>query len=316
MRFAKFIPLVAIGLWCCLQPVLSAPDGFEGRWNLTERGESRSFASWLEITRDGSDWRGKFLHRGGHPMPADIEVQEDTLRVTMRPPEGAAVRPDARFPTLTGRLDGNTLRGTGSDRRGESFTWTGARAPDRREGSDREVIWGEPIEVFNGRDLTGWIPVEEHRENHWRAVDGNLVNEGSGANLRTVEEFRDFKLRLEWKIPPGNNSGVYLRGRYETQVADDYGKEPFSRGVGGVYGQLAPSVNPARPAGEWNTMEATLVGYRLTLVVNGRTTIDGEYIPGITGGALDSDEAAPGPILLQGDHGPAYYRNIVLTPAR
>ena len=316
MRLTKWVPLVVIGIWCLNQSPASAADGFEARWNLTERGEARSFASWLEINRDGSGWRGMFLHRGGHPMPADVEIRDDSLRVTMRPPEGAPARPDARFPTLEGRLRGNEIQGTGSDRRGDTFTWTGVRAPDRHEGSHREVSWGEPIELFNGRDLSGWIPVEKDRENNWKAVDGILHSDQSGANLRTVDEFRDFKLRLEWMIPPGSNSGVYLRGRYETQVADDYGKEPYSRGVGGVYGQLTPSVNPARPAGEWNTVEATLIGYRLTLVVNGQTTIDGEYIPGITGGALDSNEAAPGPIMLQGDHGPVSYRNIVLTPAR
>ena len=136
------------------------------------------------------------------------------------------------------------------------------------------------------------------------------------ANLRTAEEFRDFRLHVEFKIPKGSNSGVYLRGRYETQVADSYGQPPHSRGVGGIYGLVTPTVNASHPAGEWNVLEATIVGYRVTIVVNGQTTIDAKLVDGITGGALDVNETAPGPIMLQGDHGAVYYRNIILTPAR
>ena len=121
---------------------------------------------------------------------------------------------------------------------------------------------------------------------------------------------------VEFKIPPESNSGIYLRGRYETQVADDYGKEPYIRMVGGIYGQIAPLVNACKPAGEWNVLDATLVGYRVTILLNGQTTVDGQLIDGITGGALSADERAPGPIMLQGDHGQVSYRNIVLTPAK
>lgn len=290
--------------------------GVEGRWNLTEQWESRSAASWLEIRKEGDGWTGKFLHRGGHPMPARVEVKGNELTVTMTPEPGTQVRPDAKWPILTGNLAGDTLKGTGLDRQGNTFQWSGVRAPDRNEGSNRNVSWGDPIQLFNGRDTSGWIPVESSRQSHWKAVNGILFNDGSGANLRTAATYRDFKLSLEWMIPAGSNSGVYLRGRYETQVADDYGKEPYSRGVGGIYGQLTPKVNAVKPAGEWNRVEVTLVGYRVTVVVNGQTTLDGELLPGITGGALDCDETAPGPILLQGDHGPVSYRNIVLTPAR
>ena len=91
---------------------------------------------------------------------------------------------------------------------------------------------------------------------------------------------------------------------------DQYGLPPHSRGNGGIYGYIAPTVNAVKPAGEWNTLDATIIGYRVTIVLNGRKVIDGKLIDGITGGAIDSNEAAPGPILLQGDHGPVYYRNV------
>ncbi len=289
--------------------------GLEGRWNVTEDNGKRKSNSWLEITRDGDGWKGLFLHRGGHPMAAEVTIEGKELKVTMAPDDAYANRSNRKPSTLSGKLESGKLVGTGTSWNGDPFKWTSVRAPDRSVGSDRKVEWGTPVTLFNGKNLSGWKTLGT-RENQWKAVDGILTNQGTGANLRTVEEFRDFKLHIEFKIPAKSNSGIYLRGRYETQVADTHGMEPFSRGVGGIYGHLTPSVNAAKPAGEWNTVEATLIGYRVTLVVNGQTTIDGELLPGITGGALDTNETAPGPIMLQGDHGAVYYRNIVLTPAK
>jgi len=131
-----------------------------------------------------------------------------------------------------------------------------------------------------------------------------------------VQKFEDFKLHLEFRVPKGENSGVYLRGRYELQVDDAAGLEPSSHHLGGLYGFIAPSENVAKAAGEWQTMDAMLVGRMLTFTLNGTMVICNREIPGITGGALDSNEADPGPILLQGDHGPVDYRNIVITPAK
>ena len=72
----------------------------------------------------------------------------------------------------------------------------------------------------------------------------------------------------------------------------------------------------AGPAGEWQSYDITLVGRRVTVVANGRTVISDRDIPGITGGALDSNEGAPGPILFQGDHGPIEFRNITIARGR
>jgi len=314
MRLLRTSALALFLVGCLSLTVFSWQSKLEGTWNLTEVAGSRTYASWLKIEPKGAGWTGLYLHRGGHPMPAKIEINGDSLKVQMLPESDTPNRPDAKFPTLTGKLENGNLTGTGTDFRGNEFTWTGDRAPDRMEGSNRKVKWGEPIKLFDGKDLNGWEKIG-NRESQWKAVNGILENLGSGANIRTVKTFRDFKLHVEWKIPKGSNSGIYLRGRYETQVADDYGKEPFPRCVGGIYGQITPTVNPAIPAGEWNTVDVTLVGYRVTLVVNGKKSVDGKLLPGITGGALDANESAPGPIMLQGDHGPVSYRNIVLTPA-
>ena len=96
-------------------------------------------------------------------------------------------------------------------------------------------------------------------------VDGVLQNANSGANLVTVQKFDDFKLHLEFRVPKEANSGVYLRGRYELQIDDATGLEPSSHHLGGLYGFIAPSENVARAAGEWQSMDVTLVGRMLTL---------------------------------------------------
>ncbi|MFM7858964.1 MAG: family 16 glycoside hydrolase, partial [Flammeovirgaceae bacterium] len=71
-----------------------------------------------------------------------------------------------------------------------------------------------------------------------------------------------------------------------------------------------------KEAGEWQSYDITLVGRTVTVVANGVTVICNQVIPGITGGAIDSHEDEPGPLFLQGDHGPIEYRNIVVTPAK
>jgi 3-keto-disaccharide hydrolase len=154
------------------------------------------------------------------------------------------------------------------------------------------------------------------RESQWRLTDGVLANIKAGANLVTRQRFNDFRLHLEFRCPKDSNSGVYLRGRYEVQIEDSAGLEPASGVLGAVYGFLPPNEDAARKPGEWQTFDITLVGRLVTVVLNGKTIICSQEIPGITGGALDSDEGAPGPLMLQGDHGPVEFRNIILTPAK
>ena len=115
-------------------------------------------------------------------------------------------------------------------------------------------------------------------------------------------------------MPEGSNSGVYLRGIYEVQVMDSYGKELDSHNMGGLYSRIAPSEAAEKPAGEWQKLDITLFKRYLTVILNGKTIIDNQPVKGVTGGALTSDQFSPGPILLQGDHGTVSYRNIVLTP--
>ena len=174
--------------------------------------------------------------------------------------------------------------------------------------------WGSPINLLSGSDLAAW---HASANSQWRVVDQVLTNAKTGSNLVTRSAFTDFKLHLEFRYPKAGNSGVYLRGRYEVQIIDDSaGSEPGSEHLGGVYGFLSLNENVARQPGEWQTFDITLVGRLVTVVLNGKTVIGNQEIPGITGGALDSDEGTPGPLMLQGDHGPIEFRNIILTPAK
>jgi hypothetical protein len=151
----------------------------------------------------------------------------------------------------------------------------------------------------------------------WKVEDGTLVSPGRGPEIINGQTFRDFKLHLEFNCAPNSNSGVYLRGRYEVQVEDDSIQEPPSHHTGGVYGFLTPSPEMPRKPGEWQSFDITLVGRTITVVQNGKTIIDQQEIPGITGGALDSHEELPGPIYLQGsENSHVAFRNIVITPAK
>ncbi len=150
----------------------------------------------------------------------------------------------------------------------------------------------------------------------WTVENGNLTSPGNGPELLNDSKFQNFKLHVEFNCGETSNSGVYLRGRYEVQVETDSVAEPPSHHTGGVYGFLAPSPEQPRKSGEWQTLDITLLGRWITVVQNGKTVIDNQEIPGITGGALDSHEELPGPIYLQGsEKGHVLYRSIVLTPA-
>jgi hypothetical protein len=288
----------------------NASDALIGRWNLDVQRGSGTAPSWLEVERSGrATLVGRFVGSGGSARPiAKIEFTDGTFRFAI-PPQWESNPADIVFE---GRLDGDRLVGSMTMGDGQKVQWTGSRAPSLRRTAP--PVWGEPITLFGGTSLDGWRPIGRG-ESEWRAVNGVLQNAKSGANLVTERTFDDFKLHLEFRVPEGANSGVYLRGRYELQVDDAAGREPSSHHLGGLYGFIAPSENVARPAGEWQSMDVTLVGRMLTYVLNGTTVICNQEIPGITGGALDNAEATPGPLLLQGDHGPVEYRNIVITPA-
>ena len=289
----------------------TASDPLLGRWDLVVQRGTQASPSWLEVERSGTATLvGQFVGSGGSARPiAKIEFADGTFRFAI-PPQWESNPNDITFE---GRLEGERITGSMTMGDGQKSTWSGTRAPTLRRSG--RPAWGSPVTLFGGKSLDGWKPVGR-RDSAWSVTGGILQNAKSGANLVTVQKFDDFKLHLEFRVPKGENSGVYLRGRYELQIDDAAGLEPSSHHLGGLYGFIAPSENVAKAAGEWQSMDVTLVGRMLTLDLNGTSVIINREIPGITGGAIDSAEAEPGPLLLQGDHGPVDYRNIVITPAK
>jgi Domain of Unknown Function (DUF1080) len=289
-----------------------------GRWDLTVQGADAPYTSWLEVTDAGGKLQGRFVGRFGSARPIkQIEFNDGKLKFSL-PPQYENMKVDLVFE---GNLVGAKLEGSTNGEDGATLKWSGAHAPALNHKADPK--WGAPVQLFNGKDLTGWKLRSEKGKGCWSVEDGAMTNSQGCVDIITEQNFHDFKLSLEFKLadPQANggrpsNSGVYLRGRYETQIEDNYGKEPESHGMGGLYGFLTPKVNASKKAGEWQKYEITLIGRRLTVTLNGQTVIDKEEIPGITGGALDSAEEKPGPIMLQGDHGKIWFRNIVLTPAK
>jgi Domain of Unknown Function (DUF1080) len=285
-------------------------EAFAGRWDLTIQDAShKQFPSWLELTVDQGVWKASFVGRWGNARPLPKVVVQGKKIQFISPKEEEDSRNDLVFD---GKLIKGTLTGSAKAPNGTHWTWTGQRAPALKLTST--LTWGDPRRLFNGNDFSGWTFDNPAKASSWVVENGCLVNKSAGSNIATDGKFQDFKMHIEVNCPTNANSGIYLRGRYEVQVEDDSIQEPPSHHMGGVYGFLAPVPEQPRRPGVWQTFDITLIGRWVTVVQNGQTIINNQEIPGITGGALDSHEALPGPIYLQGDHGGIAYRNIVLTP--
>ncbi len=315
--------LVVLGLSItCTAFAGQAANPFIGRWALTIPGGA---AGWLGIAEKDGKLSGSILWGGGSVVPVkEVEVKGDTLIVT-RIHEAPRDPKKISTETITATLDGDNLKLTTVTKRPDGSmtnpaTFTGKRiAPLPPKPDLAKAKLAKPITLFNGKDLDGWKLTDPGAKNGWSVEDGILVNRpvekgGHYGNLRTVAEFENFSLKLEVNVAKGENSGVYLRGIYEVQVADTAGRPLDSHNMGGVYSRITPKVAAEKPAGEWQTLEMTLLDRHATVILNGKKIIDNEPLLGCTGGALWSDESRPGPIYLQGDHTGIKYRNIVLTP--
>ncbi len=294
-----------------------------GRWNLTVIIEDQQlealgifryglmddagFPGWLEVKRSGfSTLIGYYVGYEGSARPiSEVRYSSDNRKYHFTiPPQWMDI--DDIYFEFT--LDNDKLTGY-KVLDGHILHWTGVRAPDLTR--ETPPVWGTPKSLLDD-NMSRWIIPGN---NKFRMINGILTNEEVGGNLVTKERFDDFKLSVEFRYPEGSNSGIYLRGRYEVQIDDNYGRDLNSLIIGSIYGFIEPAVHAAREAGEWQSYEITLVGRHVTVVHNGIEVISNRPIPGITGGALDSNEGQPGPIMLQGDHGPIEFRKIVITPA-
>jgi Domain of Unknown Function (DUF1080) len=314
--------LLALGVSLVAQdPKPGFADPVLGRWDLTVKGADASYPSWLEVRlRKETQLQGRFVGRFGSVRNAtEVDYRDGELTVVV-PVQYERNKTDLGF---RGKLVGDALEGTTEDENGKTITWKAVRAPGVKPAS--APTWGSPVSLVAAGDLTGWKPRSGDTARCWQVTDGTLAvtpppkkddTQPPCVDLVTERAFGDFKLHAEFMYPKGSNSGIYLRGRYEVQIQDDAGRALDPLRMGGVYGFLTPYSDAARSAGAWQTYDISLVGRRVTIILNGTTIVENEVIPGITGGALDSNEGAPGPLMLQGDHGAVSFRNIRVTPAQ
>lgn len=310
----------------------NSKKNFYGMWTIAIDGGS---VGWLNVNEEKGYLDAELLWQGGSVLPvADVYFEDDKNLVVTRVQDRPAGRGDENGRKFTGTqiyrftMKGKKMTGVAvspsRDRMSISKTkfeaWKLPPVPQAPDLS--KVKYGQPLELFNGKDLTGWRLINPRQVNGFKVVDGVLVNdpvqkEGervSYGNIRTDKEFEDFNLKLDVNVPKGSNSGVYLRGMYEIQVLDSYQKELDSHNMGGLYSRVSPTVSAEKPAGEWQAMDITLCDRHVTVKLNGTTIIDNQPAYGPTGGAIIADVFKPGPVYLQGDHGKVMYRNLVLTP--
>jgi len=334
MQF-KFLKKLAFTSLLCSLPLgtlLAADNPYLGDWELTIPGGA---AGWLGVEPAGAGLRASMLWGWGSVEPtAGAKVQDGKLLITRtqtieRKDAAGAKKKITLTETITATAEGNNLKlvsvkerenGSGTDR----AEFTGKRTPPMPAAPDlSKVKFGKPINLFNGKDLTGWRLTDPGAVNGWSVKDGLLRNdpiqeEGKPhknyGNLRTDKEYEDFRVKVAVRLPKGGNSGIYLRGIYEVQVADTFGKPLDPHNMGGLYSRITPSVASEKPAGEWQIMEITLVQRHLTVVLNGKTIINNQPVRGCTGGALWSDVSRPGPLYVQGDHTGVEYRSFELSP--
>jgi hypothetical protein len=169
--------------------------------------------------------------------------------------------------------------------------------------------------LFNGKDTKGWHLRNPQGHNSWSVENGILKNSSSkdqhGTDLITDEKFRDFTVKFEFMVPDNSNSGFYLRGRHEIQILGDHSRGTATQnGNGSIYNFKAPDKFVSKPGNEWQTAEATIIGNKITVVLNGVKIHDNVECTKATGGELDNNIDEPGPIFLQGDHGTVSFRNI------
>lgn len=326
---------VLLALTAPAAPLMAADAGspFVGRWAFTTPDGG---AGWLGITAEKGYYDGSILWVAGSVEPVDsVFIIDDTLNITRvhdvqrKDATGKVVRTQRFTDLITAKVDGDDLAlrifrprtsGDGIDQQ----EFTGKRIPPLPAAPNLTTVkYDEPIQLMNGKNLDGWRLTDPKQTGGWSVQNGVLMNNPvqqpgkphiSYGNLRTDREFEDFNLKLETRVPKDGNSGIYLRGIYEVQVADTHGHKTDSHNMGAVYSRITPSEAAEKPAGEWQTMDITLYQRHITVILNGKKIIDNQPLLGCTGGALWSDERRPGPIYLQGDHNAVEFRSIVLRP--
>jgi len=219
-------------------------------------------------------------------------------------------------------------------------------------GADAAGPW---IELIGPKDLGPWrqpqgdwtlasevsIDSKDPQRLVWKAGTAAAVNgpQGKTKNLISTQEFGDVEAHVEFMIPRGSNSGVYLMGRYEVQICDSYNAVPYAYPggeCGGIYPRWidnqaveghSPRVNASLPPGQWQTFDVVFRAPRfdaggkktrnaafVKVMHNGKLIHENVEVAGPTRAATYNDEKPTGPLMLQGDHGPVAYRSVRIRP--
>ena len=217
------------------------PNTFEGRWDLTVHAGQDTYPSWIEITGPSVRVVGRVA--SAHPA-TDVKLNDGSLLFSTEEWFGKTMQVKWDLRVKDGALAGTYSRADGVT---ASIEGKPASALNRTVAS-----WGRPEPLFNGTDMSGWEPFTTEPgkvpESHWKAEGGDLLNVSPGANIRTTRMFSDFKLHVEYNCPNEGNSGIYLRGRYEVQVAYEKGIDAL-HAMGALYGFIAPTVSLPLEAG-------------------------------------------------------------------
>ncbi|MBC8165692.1 MAG: DUF1080 domain-containing protein [Bryobacteraceae bacterium] len=295
----------------------AAPDAkdINGRWDITVQDDNQKRAWWLEIKgAQTAAPSGSFVGApGGNCDPVtDLAIKDGEARWSFsRPARGNSKAWKNSYKALV--RDGK-LVGTVEVEGEKSVQWTGVRAPQFHKSDISLMKSGQPIELFNRRDVSGWRALRDNAPMLWKVENGVLKNSAGTTDIVSERKFMDFFMHVEYRVGEHSNSGIGLRGRYEVQILEDFGKPANTHGNGALYSRILPTSNASKRAGEWQTLDISLAGNTVSVVLNKIKIIDNKEIDGLTAIAIDPNEAEPGPIVLQGDHGPVEFRRISLTP--
>lgn len=320
--------LAVLGLAIFVGPTAAVaqdiPTKLLGDWSLQLDSKT---PAWLSVQeQDGQPVVFFRLYVGSAGPHRDVTIKEGRLRFVLKKKRKATTAPaTVEVGLKDGRLDGVLVRPRANGP-SERILFTGLKIPPMPSVAPdlSQVQFGPRVVLFNGKNLTGWVPHELDKINGWSVVDGVMKNTtpktdfsatGAYANLKTKAVYADFRLHIEFLVEENRNSGIYIRGMYEAQVVDRNSRMQGIQGVGAIFGAIAPSENAGKPGGEWQSYDITLVNRHITVVLNGKTVVTNQPISGPTAGAIHTNPGTPGPIYLQGDHTAVSYRNVYLEPA-
>jgi hypothetical protein len=295
---------------------------FNGKWNIrVKTGRGRVW--WLDVQGIGTSTpKGYFVGAPGGDLDVvpSMNVQDKQLMWSF---EKRGWGPNNTRPMIrqmySARLEKGRLEGlmkefvNGAEQ--PPLYFTGIRAPKINDKDDGSWRPEETVKLFNGADTSGWYLLRADAPG-WKVEEGLLKNDRGASDLVSAAKFWNFSLKAEYRYAKGSNSGIALRGRYEVQIYDDHGKPADTHGHGALYSRILPAENASRPAGEWQELEVRLVGREISVKLNGKDIIVKQDAVGPTAMTIDPEENQPGPIVLQGDHGPIEFRKVEITPLK